>query len=299
MTFKNVNIIINPISGGKNKKEVGGLIQKYIFGTCVTSRVFFTSARGDASKFTKMALNNKCDLVVAVGGDGTINEIASELVNSNTTLAIIPMGSGNGFARSLEIPLKIKSACELIASGSVCAIDVGKINDRFFFLLVGIGFDAVVGRAFEEHNHRGPLPYFYLSAKKFLNYKPENFHLISNGKKIKISPFQLTIANGKQYGNNAHIAPDAILNDGLLNVYILHRLPFYRLFTQLPKMFLGKLDNVPDTDFFTSSHLKIIRENDAVINVDGEPINASANLEISLIPKSLKLVTPSSSAGLL
>lgn len=299
MIFNKVHIIVNPISGGKNKKEVGSLIQKSISDACVTSKLFFTSARGDASKLCKSALISKCDLVIAVGGDGTINEIASELVNSNTTLAIIPMGSGNGFARSLEIPLEVESACELISSGVVQAIDVGKINDRFFFLIAGVGFDAVVGEAFDEHNHRGPLPYFYLSAKEFFSYKPENFQIICNGKSFAISPFQFTIANGKQYGNNAYIAPDALMNDGLLNICIIHRLPLYRIFTQLPKMFLARLDNVPDTEFLTTSHLKIIRDSDGTINVDGEPIKEKAVLEISVLAKSLKMITPKFSSSLL
>lgn len=297
--FEKVHIIVNPISGGKDKKRVGSHIQNYISRFSASSNLFFTSARKEASRLSKEALDHKVDLVVAVGGDGTINEVASELVHSNTALAIIPMGSGNGLARSLGIPLEIEQACELLSRGIVRNIDVGKVNDRLFFLIAGIGFDARVGRAFEEHNHRGPLPYFYLSAKEFFEYIPETFEVIANGKTSKISPFQLAVANGRQYGNNAYIAPDAKMNDGLLNVCIFHRLPFHRLFTQLPKIFLGDMKDLPDTEFFTTTHLKIIRNQDAVINIDGEPTNASSELEFTVIPGGLRVLTPRTSASLL
>ena len=168
--FKKIAIIVNPISGGKkNKPGLADYVQDHLVDYYEECVIKYTTKRGDATKYANDLVHQNFDLVIAIGGDGTINETATGLVNSKTALAVLPTGSGNGLARSLQIPLDIKSACKLIHTGKITLIDVGLVNHRNFFLVMGVGFDAVVGKSFDEHHIRGPLPYFYLSAKEFLN----------------------------------------------------------------------------------------------------------------------------------
>ena len=253
-------LIINPISGGRRngKKVVEYLTQRFSTGE---DSIRVTTKSRDATEFAKKAAQDGVERVVGAGGDGTVNEAASSLVNTDVALGIIPSGSGNGLARSLNIPKDLNQACRLICeTGKVSAIDVGKANERYFFLVLGVGFDAVVGKRFEGNPQRGPLPYFYLSAKEFLRYKPKNVKLHFNGISLDLHPFVAVIANGKQYGNDAFIAPDAKLNDGLLDICIIHRLSLMQLFNALPKLFKGNLKNYSHAEFHKSQEVVIERD---------------------------------------
>lgn len=257
-----------------------------------------TAKKGDATEFAKRAVKESFDVVVVVGGDGTINEVASALVNSGTAMGIVPVGSGNGLARTLQIPDDIGSACNLISTGRVSAIDVGKANNRYFFLVAGFGFDAIVGKRFDESPQRGPLPYFYLSAKEYLTYRPQKMKVQFNDVVHEINPFVLAVANGQQYGNNALIAPEAKLDDGLLDVCIVHQLSFLRLFDAIPKLFNGTIENYASAELHKTQSLLVERQVADYMNIDGEPVWEEAVVKISLIPKSLRIVTPPNSHGL-
>lgn len=294
--FENITLIANPISGGRKDKE--GLIRyvlNYFSERGIACTLKYTTRRGEATEFSRQAVKDKSDAVVVIGGDGTINEAAASLINTNVAMGIIPIGSGNGLARSLGIPKNVKQACELISRGPIVPIDVGRINQRFFFLVVGVGFDAVVGKSFDEYNKRGPFSYFYLSAKTYFNYKPEDMRISFNDKSLEIKPFVIAVANGQQYGNNAIIAPQAKLNDGLLNICIFHRLTFLQVFTQLPKLFLGKIESFSDADFYESNTVSIQREGPSVVNIDGEAFCESAELRISVLPQSLNVIVSKNS----
>ncbi|MFQ5707183.1 MAG: diacylglycerol/lipid kinase family protein [bacterium] len=296
---QNITLIFNPIAGAKKRK---GKIIDYLERTFVKhghrTALCETSKRGEATEFAKQALCNHADVVVAIGGDGTINEIGSALVHTGVPLGIVPAGSGNGLARSLNIPQNVEQASEVILRGLTCRIDVGKANNNYFFLLAGLGFDAVVGKKFDEHSKRGPIPYFYLGAKEYFGYKPEWMEVSFNQVSRKIQPFVMAVANGGQYGNGAIIAPEAKLNDGLLDVCIVTRLSFLQLFSAIPKLFQGKLKSYRDVEFHTTRKIRIVREAPGLVNIDGEPIFEEATVEISLLPKSLNVIVPRNSPGL-
>lgn len=295
----NITFIANPISGGKrNKIEILEFVKAFFTGKVGQLSIKMTSGRGEATVLAQAAIENGSDVVVAVGGDGTVNEIASALVNTNAILGIIPCGSGNGLARSLHISQNLQSACQLIERGFASPIDVGKANDHYFVLLAGLGFDAVVGKRFDENSKRGPLPYFYLGVKEYFNYRPERVKVRVQDKLQEIDPFLIAVANGQQYGNGALIAPAAKLNDGLLDICVVHSLTFMQLFSALPKLFSGNIQEYGHADFFTSPSITIERDAPGLVNLDGEPVLLDATVKISLLPKSLNVIASSNSSSL-
>jgi len=169
--MRKATIIINPISGGRSNKEpLVKRISRMLTERDIECNVQYTGQRGEATELAQEAANAGNNMVVAIGGDGTINEVASGLVNTDIVLGIIPLGSGNGLARSLDIPMNPGKAATLLFEGREYVMDVGKLNERYFFLVAGVGFDAAVGKSFDEHHTRGPIPYFYLSTKQYLEY---------------------------------------------------------------------------------------------------------------------------------
>ena len=294
-----ITLIVNPISGGrKDKTELLKFVSDYFSqkGDRVTLRV--TRRRGDATEFAQQSVQHSDDLVVVVGGDGTINEVASGLVDSEVAMGIIPLGSGNGLARTLKIPQNIGKSCKLISEGDRVKIDMGKANDRFFVLVAGVGFDALVGKRFDEYHKRGPISYFYIGTKEFFLYKPERVKISFDDQSFEGEPFQIAIANGQQYGNNAIIAPDAKLNDGLLDITIIHYISVFQLMQVLPKLFSGRLKRYHHADFYQTKSARIQRSGPGVLNVDGEPIDEKSVIEISILPKCLKIIAPPNSPGL-
>ena len=295
-----ITLIVNPISGGrKDKKELLKFVSDYFSknGNRVTLKT--TSRRGEATEFAQQSVRELDDLVVVIGGDGTINEVASGLVGSEVAMGIIPLGSGNGLARTLKIPLNVEKACKLIAEGDRVKIDTGKANDRFFVLVAGVGFDAVVGKRFDEHHKRGPISYFYIGTKEFFLYKTDRVKISFDDHSLEVEPFLIAVANGQQYGNNAIIAPDAKLNDGLLDITIIHNISLFQLMRALPKVFSGRLKHYPKADFYQTKSVRIQREAPDILNIDGEPVDEKPVIEISILPKSLKIIAPRNSPGLI
>jgi len=297
--FRHALIVANPISGKKrNKRQILEYLQRRLHQQGVASEIMYTQSRGHATEIARQASVQKVDLIVALGGDGTMNEVAAGLISSDAAMAIVPLGSGNGLARSLGVPLDYRKAADLIFTGQVRSIDVGKLNGRYFVLLAGVGFDAVVGQRFEDHHSRGPLPYFYLSLQAFFQYKPEQFTLTFEDQRLQLTPFILTVANGLQYGNNAFVAPHAKLDDGLLNICILHEFKSRHVFTVLPRIFSGTVHRYPKADFFQVRELTIERRDAGLVNIDGEVVPEERIVNISILPGSLKVIAPANSPGL-
>lgn len=284
--------IINPVSGAK--KNTGRLIkqieQKFSVRSGVSYRIAFTEYAGHGRALSVQAAENKTDIVVSVGGDGTMNEIAGGLVNSGSVLGLIPMGSGNGFARSLGIPIKITEALDVLLNASVKTVDCGKINGNYFFGLTGVGLDAEIGARFQEFGVRGPLPYFYIGTKEYLRYDYEEFKIISGDKKIQITPLLITVANTSQYGNGAIIAPQADPCDGLFDVCTLNKMNFFRTVKHVSKLFSGEIERLPAYSTFKTDFVKIIRSKESgFFHIDGEPKVGGKILEIEMVKNALKV----------
>ncbi|KAA6338617.1 Lipid kinase YegS [termite gut metagenome] len=289
---KSILFIINPISGTHNKRFILDAINRYTNKEKFSWETITTEKAGDAVKIAEQAVGNGIDIVVAVGGDGTVNEIARSLIHTHTALGIIPCGSGNGLARHLQIPLEPRRAIEVLNENIIDTIDYGKINGMLFFCTCGLGFDAFVSLKFANARKRGMLTYVEKALQEYLTYEPETYELKSENREITYKAFLLACGNAAQYGNNAYIAPNALITDGLLDVTILE--PFTAL--DVPalafQLFNKTLDQHNLIKTFKCRKLYISRDKPGVIHFDGDPVITHKEVEIEVIRKGLNVVIP-------
>jgi YegS/Rv2252/BmrU family lipid kinase len=282
--------IINPISGTASKKSMPALIDKYIDKNRFDVEIKFTEYAGHASVLAKEAREAGIDVVVAVGGDGTINEVARTLTKSKTALGIIPCGSGNGLARHLMLPLNTKGALEVINNCEIHDLDYGIINGHPFFCTCGMGFDAFISAKFAEAGKRGPITYAENVLKEGLTYKPETYTLTLDDAEISYNAFLVSCANASQYGNDAYIAPQASMKDGLIDVVIIEPFDLIEAPSISLEMFNKTLDKNSKIKYFKTRKLHIHREHPGVIHYDGDPIEAPADLDIELVHQGIRIV---------
>ena len=289
--------IINPIAGFRRDKS--GIVDFIrLFFRSEEFDVATTSGRGDATHLAREATKQDYGTVVAVGGDGTVNEVASGLVGSDTALGIIPRGSGNGLARGLGIPMRSEGAFKVLSQGVARTIDAGSAAHRCFFAVAGVGFDAAVGKKFNSATWRGPVPYFWIAAREFVSYQPEPLKIDFDEQHLESSPFLLTVANTKQYGNGAIIAPHAQPDDGLLDMCLVNPFKLWNAMIYVPKLFNGTIDSAPVVSYRRAKTIEIQKPGPILFHVDGEAETCEDSLRISIIPNALKVVAPSSSANM-
>ncbi len=284
--------IINPTAGsaGKRKRVYKQIQNLFVNRHGHESEIRQSEYPGHATELARAAADKRYDLIVAVGGDGTMNEVARGVVHSDSALAIVPVGSGNGFARSLHIPANISQALEFILDPEMHTIDCGRINDRYFFGVSGIGLDAVIGDRFQRSTHRGPVPYFYIGIKEYFYYKSPSLTMIADDLKWEIQPLVLAIANTEQYGNGALIAPGADFTDGRLEICMLTAMSAFCAIRKLPHLFSGNIDKVPEYSRFAAAKLHIYSDGSPILfHTDGEPHQGSDSLEITILPGALNV----------
>lgn len=281
--------IINPISGGKKKDGVPELIEKHLDANEVKPVIIFTDGVSHARQIAKEAAG-KFDIVVAVGGDGTVNEVASAIVGSDTALGIVPFGSGNGLARFLKVPMDTQKAIETLVTGHTVAIDSAELNGQPFFNMAGMGFDAHISEVFSHTKKRGFISYIKSSVEEIRNYKSQTYHLNIDGKDYEREAFMLSFANSSQYGNDAHISPHASVEDGLLDVCIIKQFPLWRFPEMGLRMMTKTADKTKYVEIIRGANIKIKRTAPGPIHLDGEPQMAGPDAEIVVLPQSLKVV---------
>jgi diacylglycerol kinase (ATP) len=289
---KKIAFIVNPISGGINKQEFPSLIGRYLDRNQFDVEINFTRSTEHNIQLAKDAVAQKKDIVVAVGGDGTINNVAKHLIGTGILFGIIPQGSGNGLARHLRLPLDTRKALHVINKLHRKNIDTGMANDQFFINVAGAGFDAHVSWMFANAPKRGFWSYTKITLNEFTNYKPQTYELIVDGESVTKDAFIICVANGSQYGNNAFIAPQANLDDGLFDISIMkpfktHQMPIIGL-----EMFLKKYNNSRYVDVLRGSDVIIKRAEAGVFNIDGEPVMMDKDVHIKILPESLKIIVP-------
>jgi YegS/Rv2252/BmrU family lipid kinase len=291
MRPRKIKFIINPIAGFRRDKS---FIEELIQQRCknLDFVIVHTTGPGDATRLAQEAAAENYHTVVAIGGDGTVNETASGLVGTETALGIIPRGSGNGLARSLDIPLQPTEALEVICTGQAHRIDAGRAAHRYFFVVTGVGFDANVGHKFNTAAWRGPIPYFYIAAREFANYQPEPLRLRLENEVLEMTPFLVTIANTEQYGNGAIIAPHAKPDDGVLEVCVVQPMNFAEFVMNAPKLFNGKADTIPMITYHHSKIATIEKSGPILFHVDGEAQMSDGPLNVSVLPQALKVIVP-------
>lgn len=282
--------IVNPISGGQLKTFVPSLVDQFLDHQKFDADIIFTERIGHATELAKQAVTDGFDIVASVGGDGTINEIASVLVSTNKKMAIIPSGSGNGLARTLNIPIdKSKAIANLNHLRSI-KIDSGTFNERQFFNVAGMGFDAHISALFANHATRGFQGYIKTTLKEIRNYKPQCYKIEIDGVVYNKEAFMVSIANSSQFGNNAYISPLALLDDGLLDICIIKPFPMYKFPLLGYKLFTKTANFSKYIEILRGKNIKVTREGEGPVHIDGEPLNFPKEIEINVKHLSLSLI---------
>ncbi|HEX8548169.1 MAG TPA: diacylglycerol kinase family protein [Cytophagaceae bacterium] len=289
-TPEKILFIINPISGSTSKAALPKLIETKLNSKWYRPEIVFTDYAGQGKEIALNAVHSGMKKIIAVGGDGTINEIAQTLIGTPGVLGIIPAGSGNGLARHLGIPMDQQKAIELLNNHREICIDCATINGKYFFCTAGVGFDAHIGDVFAKKTHRGIKGYITSSIREFIAYSPERYQLIINGETLERTAFLITFANAAQYGNNAFISPEASIQDGLLDVCILK--PFNSL-TSLGialRLFTKEINKSKYMEIIRCNSLIVRREKPAVAHADGEPIEMGMEIDVKITKDCLQVI---------
>lgn len=288
-------IIINPISGTGNKAGVARLIERKLQDKGHCTKTVYTTAHGDATRFTRQAVACGYKAVIAVGGDGTVNEVASALCDSSTALGIIPAGSGNGLARHLDIPIDEVEALDVILKDNIIDCDYGTANDKPFFCTFGVGFDAAVSEKFAHQKRRGKMSYIKSAISEYVTYHPQTYTISANGQILTQKAFIVAVCNASQYGNNAYIAPKASITDGLLDITIVHAgTPLTTAIVGVD-LFTGYIDRNTLIHSFRAPSAVIYRSTPGPAHIDGDPMAMDDVMTVKCHPRALRIFTPGES----
>ena len=290
---KEIVFIVNPISGTKSKDGLAKLVEKTLDADRFNWKIVKTEYAGHAAEITTQCVKEGVDICVAVGGDGTVNEVARSLVHSQTALGIIPCGSGNGLARHLCLPMSMKGAVKMINEAHIETFDYGLINNQPFFCTCGMGFDAHVSLKFSESGKRGLSTYAKMVLKEGIRYQPETYTITFSDDEGEhtYNAFLVACANAAQYGNNTYIAPQASMQDGLLDVIIIDDVKVIGRPKLLTELFTKTLLCNRHTRHFSTTKLHIHRNGDGAIHFDGDPMMAGTDFDIELRPLGLRAIT--------
>lgn len=288
--MKNIAFIINPIAGTLNKRRIPKMIDNLLSHEQWNTDIVFTEYKGHATDLAQRYAQMDFDAVVAVGGDGTVSEVATGLRDSKTALGILPIGSGNGLARHLNIPLRLPRAIEMLNKSEAISIDYALLNDHPFFCTCGLGFDALISEHFATAGKRGLRTYIQQIVKDIFQYTPQHCTLKGEGIDIETDAFLVTIANANQWGNAAYIAPQASIQDGMLDVAILSPFPILAVPGLVMQLFTKTLDKDLFMTTVRTRELTLSRSEAAPFHCDGDPIEIGTNAHISVVPDGLRVL---------
>ena len=287
--MKNIAFIVNPISGTKAKNRVAKLIRELLDLQQFAPTVVVTEYAGHATQLAQQFGMEDYYGVVAVGGDGTINEVASGLIGTNTALGIVPNGSGNGFARHLDISTRMNRANEMLNNSEVINVDYGLVNDQPFFSTCGVGFDAVVAQDFSDST-RGFKGYLQSIFKDFFQYKADTYQLKGEGIDITTTAFLVNFANAGQWGYDAYIAPKASVQDGWLDVAIVSEFPMTAAAGLALSLFTKNIDEKLHMNTIRAKELTLTRTSEGPMHIDGTPVMMPAELHVKIVEEGLKVL---------
>ena len=288
---KDITFIINPKSGTHSKDEIPAIIESTLDPDQFNYELRFTEYRGHASEIAKECTEKGCDIVAAVGGDGTVNEVARSLTHTNSALAIVPSGSGNGLARHLCLPMDAKKSIEIINACKIENFDYGVINDLPFFCTCGMGFDAFISLKFAEAGKRGPITYVENVLKEGLKYKPETYVVEDETGKMRHKAFLIACANASQYGNNAYIAPGATMKDGEMDVVIMEPFDVLDAPQIAADLFMKTFGNNSKIKTFRAKSIHIHRSEPGAIHFDGDTTMTGTEIDVHIEHEGIKILT--------
>jgi YegS/Rv2252/BmrU family lipid kinase len=291
---------INPISGTGGRSLLPQLIKKKNAEKNIPFEILSTNAAGDYGWLKEKIISGKITDIIVCGGDGTVNQIAHAALGAAVNIGIIPLGSGNGLAFAARIPKSINKALDIIFAGNAINIDSFYINNKFSCMLCGLGFDAQVAEDFARQQKRGLATYVKQSIKNFIIAKPYPFEMIMNGKSVSTAAFFISIANSNQFGNNFTIAPQASLQDGLLDIVVVNEMSKMRMIWSILKqirkgqvrVYEDKKYHHNDIHYFQTKKITIKNPGLAPLHIDGDPAETAAVFEIEIIEYAFKLLMP-------
>lgn len=292
--MRTILVIINRKAGTDREKRLGTAIRKHLPGTDFTVEITYLQYLGHGTDLAREAVERGIDTVVAVGGDGSINEIAQGLLGAKTALAIIPLGSGNGLARALKIPLDVDAALRLVAKGRRRAMDAGFANEHLFLSNAGVGFDAMIADQFQHSRQRGLFNYARLVIGGFAGYRPADYAIKVDGVKQSGKAFLLTVANGNQFGYEFKLASVASVFDGQLDLCVVPPLRFMDLLPLSIHSLRGKLENSRYMEHQRASEVEVHSEGLSSLQVDGDavPLNNKRTVHFRIMPRALQVIVP-------
>ncbi len=294
MAKDKVCLIINPISGTESKKNIPEDVAAALDQKKYDLMIRVTGYPYHASEIARHAVKSNFKFVITAGGDGTVNEVARELINSDTILGILPYGSGNGLARELGIPLDTEKALKIILNANSRIIDYGIANEHIFFCTCGFGFDAFVSDKFADEKKRGPFGYVRNVLESVVDFRAEEYEITYDDGTLTEKAFILTCANASQYGNDAFIAPGASMDDGKMNVSILKPLNALEMPQTTIQLFTKNIDKNSKMTSLLTRNLNIKRSKAGLMHIDGEPIHTDSEINVSMVHKGLKVFVPTS-----
>ena len=289
---RHILVIVNPVSGTGNKDKIPRLIDNVVDHSHTDVSILATEYPGHAHEIAEQAVADGIDTVVAVGGDGTVNEVGSALCGTSTALAIVPCGSGNGLARHLRIPTNASRALQVLNNGIVGTFDYCTVNGKPFFCTCGMGFDAAVSYKFSNEGTRGFITYIKTALTEYIKFKPQEYVIDIDGKTMSEKAFVIACCNAAQYGNNAFIAPRATMQDGLIDVTVMH--PFNLVESPLigARLFLRQLGQDHHVSIYRGQRVVIERRRDDIMHIDGDPVMMPARIVIESIKHGINILVP-------
>ena len=287
---KEIVFIVNPISGTSSKRGFDKKVEQLIDKERFSWRIVRTEYAGHAAEIASRCAAEGVDICVAVGGDGTVNEVARSLTDTRTALGIVPCGSGNGLARHLCLPMSMRGALQIINQAQTDSFDYGVINGHAFFCTCGMGFDAHVSLLFAQSGKRGLATYAKMVLKEGMKYQPTPYDVSIEGPDGEFhhcEAFLIACANAAQYGNNTYIAPGASMQDGLLDVVIIEPLKGIAAPVVLMELFTKTLMSNSHVRHLQARHLHIHRPANDAVHYDGDPAVMGTDIDIAVKPRGL------------
>ena len=288
--------IINPISGMGGKGKMPTLIKERLDSERFDIEVVFTERAGHATMLAQDAVADGCDIVLAVGGDGTVNEVGRAVCGTSTALAILPCGSGNGLARHLHIPMNAEKALDALNNGVIDLVDYGTVNEQPFFCTCGVGFDAQVSYKFANEDTRGLVTYIKTTISEYFRYRAQHYRITIDGATIEEKAFVIACCNAAQYGNNALVAPRASMQDGKIDITVIHSFNLGEAALLSARLFTSNIDRDRHVSIYRGRDIVIERDDEDVMHIDGDPVMMPEVLHIECHPSAMRVVVPASNA---
>ncbi len=290
--MKNIAFIINPISGAQSsqRKKLPKLIDKELDHSQWLPNIVFTEYAGHGVELARQFSVMGFEAVVAVGGDGTVNEVARGLRDTQTAMGIIPVGSGNGFARHLRIPMNPTRAIQMLNHSEPITVDYGMANDKMFVTTCGVGFDAHIADRFAASGKRGFSTYLQNTIKDVFSYEPETYHIVGEDIDFTHKAFLITFANANQWGNDAFIAPHASMQDGLMDICIMSSSALLGAPGLAVRLFTKSISSSLFMDTIKSRDIMLYREKESPFHIDGDPVIMEKDIHIRIVPEGLHVL---------